>query len=306
VKVAVSSIASGFSVSPAASASVSVSYFPSTVSYKAFSTTVTNAGASVEISGPAAAIFRQQGKTATSSGTITLRASDTGVVNVEVASLLAGTHTITFKVGSATTTSQLIVSAVSASAGVKVAFDKTSITAGETAVITGTVTDANGNPVDTTNESSDKAGVIVSWTGKGLPFNTGDIETDEKGQFKVNVLALAADLGSGVLTATYRPAGAAVDTNNVTATQTVNIVAPAAPAAPEVNAVIGSFNNRVAVRVENAKGAAVSVKVGARWFKYTSLNDNYLWTVRSTKGRTLPVAVYVNGTLENVATITVK
>ncbi len=307
VAVNVSSVASGFSVSPAVSLSASVSYFPSTVSYKAFTTTLTNAGASVEISGPAALIFREQGKTVTSSGAITLRASSTGVVNFEVASLLEGTHTITYKVGSATTTSQLVVDPVKGSAGVKIAFDKSSIVAGETAVITGKVTDVNGNPVNTTNTDGGSALLVVSYTGKGLPFNTGSsIETDEKGEFKVNVLALAGDAGTGTLTATYRPAGAAVDVNNVTATQTITIVAPAAPAAPEVNAVIGSFNGRWAVRVENAKGATVAVKVGGRWVKYTSLNDNYLFSRKSVKGRSVAVAVYVNGTLENVATITIK
>jgi hypothetical protein len=307
VTVNVTDVADAFSVSPVASQSASVSYFPSTVSYKTVTTTVKNAGASVEVSGPAALIFRETGKTTTSSGKLTLRAGSTGAVSFDVAALLVGTHTITIKVGSASTTSLLVVDPVKGSAGVKIAFDKSSINAGETSVITGKVTDANGNAVDTTNTDGSTALLVVSYTGKGLPFNTGStIETDEKGEFKVNILALAGDAGTGTLTATYRPAGAAVDANNVTATQTIAIVAPAAPAAPEVNAVIGTFNGRVAVRVENAKGSVVSVKIGGSWFKYTSLNDNYLFSRKSVKGRTVAVAVYVNGTLENVATITVK
>jgi trimeric autotransporter adhesin len=307
VKVTVTAIADAHSVGPVVSQSASVSYFPSTVSWKTITGSVKNAGALIEVTGPAALVFRvSSADDDTSSAKLELRADEDGEYSFEVASLLIKSHTVTIKTGTAVTTSLLVVDPVTGSMGVKVAFDKTTITAGETSVITGTVTDANGNPVDTTNSGS-TAVVVVSWTGKGLPFNTGsNIETDEDGKFKVNVLALAGDLGTGTITATYRPAGAAVDTKNVTATQVITIAAPAAVAAPEINAVIGSFNGRWAVRVENAKGAAVSVKVGGRWVKFTALNDNYLFSRKSTVGATVPVAVYVNGQLENVATITIK
>jgi hypothetical protein len=307
VEVNVTAIADAHSVGPVVSQSASVSYFPSTVSWETITGSVKNAGALIEVTGPAGLVFRQSAdEDATSSAKLTLRAGAAGAYSFQVASLLIKSHIVTIKTGTASTTSLLVVDAVTGSMGVKVAFDKSSITAGETSVITGTVTDANGNPVDTTNSGS-TAVVVVSWTGKGLPFNTGsNVETDEDGKFKVNVLALAGDLGTGTITATYRPAGAAVDTKNVTATQVITIAAPAAVAAPEVNAVIGTFNGRWAVRVENAKGAAVSVKVGGRWVKFTALNDNYLFSRKSTVGATLPVAVYVNGQLENVATITIK
>jgi hypothetical protein len=305
VSVTVTGVVSTFSALSVVSQSASVSYFPDTVSYETVTATVTNAGETVTVTGPAALIFREGGFTATKSGSITLRASSTGVVTLNVAALLEGSHTITFTVGAVSTTSLLVVDPAAGNAGVKVAFDKTSIVAGETSTITGKVTDANGNPVNTQTDGSG-ATVVLSYTGKGLPFNLSATETDEKGEFKVNILALPGDVGSGTLTATYRPAGAVVDTKNVTATQVITIAAPAAVAGPEINAVIGTFNGRWAVRVENAKGAVVSVKVGNRWVKYTSLNDNYLFSRKSRVGATLPVAVYVNGQLENVATITIK
>jgi hypothetical protein len=307
VTVNVTAIVDAHSVGPVVSQSASVSYFPSTVSWTTITGSVVNAGALIEVTGPAGLVFRQSAdKDDTSSAKLTLRAAAAGAYSFQVASLLIKSHIVTITTGTASTTSLLVVDAVTGSMGVKVAFDKSTITAGETSVITGTVTDANGNPVDTTNSGS-TAVVVVSWTGKGLPFNTGsNIETDENGQFKVNVLALAGDLGTGTITATYRPAGAAVDTQNVTATQVITIAAPAAVAAPEINAVIGSFNGRWAVRVENAKGAAVSVKVGGRWVKFTALNDNYLFSRKSRVGASVAVAVYVNGQLENVATITIK
>jgi hypothetical protein len=305
VNVTVTSVASTFSALSKVSQSASVSYFPSTVSYKTVTVKVTNDGESVSVTGPAALIFRQTDKTATASGAITLRADGNGLVSLDVASLLEGSHTITFTVGAVSTTSLLVVDPAAGNSGVKVSFDKSSIVAGETSTITGKVTDANGNPVNTETDGSD-AEIVLSYAGKGLPFNIQADETDEKGEFKVNILALPGDVGTGTLTATYRPAGDVVDTKNVTATQVITIAAPAAVAGPEINAVIGTFNGRWAVRVENAKGAVVSVKVGNRWVKYTSLNDNYLFSRKSRVGATLPVAVYVNGQLENVATITIK
>ncbi len=307
VTVNVTAIADAHSVSPAVSQSSTVSYFPDTVSWVVISGSVKNAGALVEASGAANLIFRESSaKPTTSSAKLELRADANGAYSFEVASLLAKSHTVSIKVGTAVTTSLVVVAAAKAADGAKISFDKSSINAGETSVITGTLTDANGNPVDTTNEASDAADLMVSWTGKGLPFNIGEIQTDEDGKFKVNILALAGDAGTGTLTATYRPTGSSSSTKNITVAQTIAIVAPAAPAAPEVNAVIGSFNGRWAVRVENAKGSVVSVKVGGNWYKYTSLNENYLFSRKSAVGRSVAVAVYVNGTLENVATITIK
>ncbi|NBU23831.1 MAG: hypothetical protein EBS38_08025, partial [Actinobacteria bacterium] len=180
----------------------------------------------------------------------------------------------------------------------RITFGSETLTAGQTTTITGTLTDALGNGIET-------SALSIKYEGKGLPFNIGSaVATDKDGKFSFQVLVLAGETGTGTATATFKPTSVAAD--DITVSKAFTIATPAAPAAPEVNAVIGSFNGRVAVRVENAKGAVVSVKIGARWFKYTSLNDNYLFTRKSVTGRTLPVAVYVNGTLENVATITVK
>ena len=89
----------------------------------------------------------------------------------------------------------------------------------------------------------------------------------------------------------------------VTSTQAVT-VAPAA--APEVNAVIGSFNGRWAVRVENAKGSTVVVKVGGRWFKVVATSDSFVFARKSRVGATPLVKVWVAGELQNEQTVTVK
>jgi hypothetical protein len=73
-----------------------------------------------------------------------------------------------------------------------------------------------------------------------------------------------------------------------------------------VNAVIGSFNGRWAVRVENAKGSAVTVKVGSRWFKTTATSDSFVFSRKSKVGASLLVKVWVAGDLQNEQTVTVK
>lgn len=75
---------------------------------------------------------------------------------------------------------------------------------------------------------------------------------------------------------------------------------------PEVDTNISTFNGRIAVRVQNAMGAVVSLKVGSRWLKFSALSSDYLYLVKSQRGRTVPVVVYINGVLENASAITVK
>ncbi len=215
-----------------------------------------------------------------------------------MASGKAGKHTISFTVGATTSTAVLTVDAAAADAGKTISFDKTALVSGETAKITGTLVDANGNPVLT----SGSADVVVSWTGLGLPFGTGTLETDADGKFSINVLVLSTEVGASTLTATYRPTGDAASTKNITVAQAITI----GTAAAEVNAVIGSFNGRWAVRVENAKGSTVVYKVGGRWFKATASSDNFVFSRKSRVGASVLVKVWVNGDLQNEQTITVK
>jgi hypothetical protein len=305
VAVNVTDLANTFTGSNLVSASASISYAAASGKYSWSATSVTvkslNAGADVVVSAPGAFI-QNQADSKTYSATATLRTNGSGNLVLKFASTKAGTHTISYTVGGVTTTSQLIITAAQVEDASKVTLAAADMVAGQTTTITGVVADALDNPVEYTG--TDKK-LVVGWTGKGLPFNIGSaVNTDEDGKFTFQVLVLAGETGAGVATVTFKPTAVAAE--NVTVTRTYTIAAPAAVVAPEVNAVIGTFNGRWAVRVENAKGAVVSVKVGNRWVKYTSLNDNYLFSRQSRVGATLPVAVYVNGQLENVATITIK
>jgi hypothetical protein len=312
VNVTVTSSALAFSTGLAASKAASVSYFASSVSWVTFTGKVVVPGSSVKVTGDSTLVFRKSSSVpATTAGEVTLFSDSNGNYTFDVAALRSGTKTMTLTAGSATTTSQLVVAAAGSDTGRTITWDTSTIESGKTKVITGTLTDANGNPVDTTAAGynyavdSGTASILVTYTGTaGIVVGTMPTETDADGKFRVSVLTAAADSGALSLTAVYMPHGTATATaDRVTSVQSV-AVAPAA--APEVNAVIGSFNGRWAVRVENAKGSVVSVKAGSRWVKFTSLNNNYLFSRKSVVGRTLAVSVWVDGELQNSQTITIK
>jgi hypothetical protein len=310
VTVTVTSSALAFSTGLAASRAASVSYFASTVSWVTVTGKAVVPGSAIVVTGDTLVFRASSAVPATTSGTITVRANSTGDYTFDVAGLRSGTRVMTLKTGTATTTSQLVVADAASDMGRTITWDTSTIESGKTRVITGTLSDANGNPVDTTGVGrtagdSGTASIVVTYTGTaGIVVGTMPTETDADGKFKVSILTAAADSGTLTLTAVYMPQGAStVTANKVTSVQAVT-VAPAA--APEVNAVIGSFNGRWAVRVENAKGSVVSVKAGNRWVKFTSLNNNYLFSRKSVVGRTIAVSVWVDGELQNSQTITIK
>jgi hypothetical protein len=213
----------------------------------------------------------------------------------------AGTATFTYAAGTATASTTLTVAAAAGNTGTVLAVTGpagNTVEPGKTVTATISLKDEFGNAVAADDAATESFGVVVT----GLGF-VGALPTklNSSGTATVTVLLGSADAGNLVITATYSTDGTAA--KQITQVLTI-AVSPVAT--PEINAVIGTYKGRWAVRVENAKGAVVSVKVGARWFKYTSLNDNYLFSRKSRVGATLPIAVYVNGQLENVATITIK
>jgi hypothetical protein len=206
---------------------------------------------------------------------------------------LVGTYTVTFTPGTATPTSQVIFDAAAGTAGATLTFDKTSIAAGETTTITGTLLDANGNPVLT----SGTAAVSVAWTGKGLPFgNTTTMETNAAGQLTFYVLALSGDTGDAAISATYKPAGATVDTDNITVVQAV-AVGKAAAADQKVN--VGSFKGYVALYAKGYAGQKMSAIVAGKWIVVDSLASNFERVVRYTgAGYTITTKIYIDGVLK--------
>jgi hypothetical protein len=280
------------SISASISYGVALSYSTAVVAVG-----VVNSYSDVVASAPGLIIQNADATSATASDKLTVAANGK-TANFKFTARKAGSYTVTFTNGTATTTSTVVVDVAAGTAGKTITFDKTSLVSGETAKITGTVADENGNPVTTTGS----ADVVVSWAGLGLPFNTGTLETDADGKFSINVLVLATEVGTGTITATYRPTGDSTSTKNVTVASALAIGTPAA----EVNAVIGSFNGRWAVRVENAKGSAVTIKVGGNWYKVNATSDSFVFSRKSKVGATPLVKVWVDGALQNEQTVTVK
>ncbi len=266
-------------------------------------TGVAVAGATVTLTGPTSLLFNV-GDQVYKRGSITVVADNNGEFAVKVYSTTAAKDVVvTVAALGESATTKLTFTGIGIGEGTKL--DVTapaSVEPASTVQVKAKLTDAYGNAVEAT------AGRIkVSYTGPGIIFGTLPTSTDKDGELMFSALLGAADKGSITVVVSYDQNGDGdyVDAKDLNTTKTIAI-ATAPVVVPEVAAVIGSFNGRWAVRVENAKGAAVSVKVGGNWYKYTSLNENYLFSRKSAVGRSVAVAVYVNGTLENVATITVK
>jgi hypothetical protein len=232
--------------------------------------------------------------------TITTLADGAGWWTVSAYLTKAGAATISYVAGAATASTNITVGAAAGSEGtVLTIVSVDTILPGKTLVATLKLVDEHGNPV----AADDAAAESFSATVTGLGF-VGAIPTklNANGEATVAVLLGSADEGSVVITATYDQDGAGA-TKAITTTKTVAV---ATAAAAEVNAVIGSFNGRWAVRVENAKGSAVTVKVGSRWFKTTATSDSFVFSRKSKVGASLLVKVWVAGDLQNEQTVTVK
>ncbi len=302
--VKVTTVASKFDVAPTHSATTTISRVvttsPGLNNALQITGTVNHAGDKVTVTA-AGVKFSSDGKTL-SDGTISVNAAGNGQFTISAYVSKAGDATFNYTVGAATASTKVTVAAATGREGS--ALDVTSnavgntIEPGKTIVAKISLKDEFGNPVAADDAGSESFGVTVT----GLGF-VGALPTklNSSGEATVTVLLGSADEGNVVITATYSKDGSTA--NAITKVLTIAV---AKAAAPEVNAVIGSYLGRWAVRVENAKGSVVSVKVGGNWYKYTSLNENYLFSRKSVVGRTLAVAVYVNGQLENVSTITVK
>jgi hypothetical protein len=261
---------------------------------------VNHAGQSVTVTSTGVQFSKADQSTKAVANTITTLADGNGYWTVSAYLTKAGTATFSYVAGAATASTNITVGAAAGSEGtVLTVVSVDTILPGKTLVATLKLTDEYGNPV----AADDAAAESFSATVTGLGF-VGAIPTklNANGEATVAVLLGSADEGSVVITATYDQDGAGA-TKAITTTKTVAV---AAAVAPEVNAVIGSFNGRWAVRVENAKGSTVVVKVGGRWFKVTATSDSFVFSRKSRVGASVLVKVWVAGDLQNEQTITVK
>jgi hypothetical protein len=286
---------------PNASYSASISY-GAAFSYSANITSAFALTGSTVVATAPGVIFHYDSKTY--SDTVTMTAGSGGSVTFKATSRLAGTYTISMVAGNATASTQLVVAAAAHDAGKTITYDKSSMVAGATTTITGKLVDANGNGVAT----GDTASIAVTWTGKGLPFgNSAAMQTNKDGEFSFQVLVLSTEIGEAAVSATYKPAGAAVDTKNLTFVQAISIVAAGSSATPasDQKLTVGSFKGFVAIYALNYTGQKLSAKVAGKWLTVNNLS-RFQRVVRNT-GAAIPIVVdlYIDGKLvrtENIVT----
>jgi hypothetical protein len=277
-------------------ASASISYGVNLSWSSVVAVVVTNSFSDVVVSAPGLMIQNSDETSSTASDALTVAANGQ-TANFKFTSRLAGTYTVTFTSGAASTTSTITVHAAAGSAGSTLTFDKTSIAAGETTTITGTLLDVNGNPVAT----SDGAAIVsVAWTGKALPFgNSTAMETDAAGQLTFQVLVLSTEVGDAAISATYKPAGLAVSALNITVVQAVAVGKAAATAAADQKVNVGSFKGFVALYAKGYAGQKMTAIVAGKWIKVDALASGFERVVRYTgAGYTITTKIYIDGVLK--------
>jgi len=312
ITVTVTGNANDFSTGLAPTHAATVSYFPSTVSWTTITGKVDVTGSAVTITGDNVVFRKSAAVPATTAGTITVASDANAEYSFQVAPRTTGDKTLTLTNGSATTTSELIVSDAYSDYGYAITWDTTTIVAGKTRIVTGTLTDENGNPVDTTNRGSatgdsGTASIVVTYTGTaGIVVGTMPTETDADGKFRLSVLTSAADQGDLTFTAVYMPQGSAtVASKKLTSVQVVTVGEASASADQKVNA--GSFKGYVAVYAKGYEGQRLSAKVGNDWVVVPALASNFVRVVEFTgAGYTIAVRIYIDRVLVDTITVTTK
>ncbi len=305
VSVKATTVAASFTAAPTHSATATIARATTSntagfLSRVTISGQVNHPGQSVTVTSTGVQFSKADQSTKAVANTITTLADGAGWWTVSAYLTKAGAATISYVAGAATASTNITVGAAAGSEGtVLTIVSVDTILPGKTLVATLKLTDEHGNPV----AADDAAAESFSATVTGLGF-VGALPTrlNANGEATVAVLLGSADEGSVVITATYDQDGAGA-TKAITTTKTVAV---AAAVAPEVNAVIGSFNGRWAVRVENAKGSTVVARVGGRWFKVVATSDSFVFSRKSRVGASVLVKVWVAGDLQNEQTITVK
>jgi len=289
------------------SVSASISYGVTAYSWSGVMTvTVVNSYSPVTVTATGLVIQNSDVTTDTASDTLTIAANGQSA-NFKFAGHKAGTYTVTFTSGTATTTSLVVIDAAGHDKGASITFDTTNLVAGATTAITGTLVDKHGNPVATGGTAS----VAVVYTGKGLPFNNSSaMQTDANGEFTFQVLVLSTEKGDAAISATYKPAGATVSTANKTFAHALTVGGAAASADKKVNA--GSFKGFVAVYARGYEGQRLSAKIGNDWVIVDPIVNNQengtLFRVVDFTGAGVNIAVriYIDRVLIDTINLTTK
>lgn len=140
--------------------------------------------------------------------------------------------------------------------------------------------------------------IPITWHhfGPGLVMPASTM-TDSQGKAKITVLFGSSDQGLMTLEARTN-----FGTSLRVSTKNVQVTGVAQPVVQEAE--IYTSEQKVFVAIKNAKGTAVSVKIGTRWFRFTATSDVHIFQTPAT-AETQNVAAYINGQLMNVATLSI-
>ena len=235
--------------------------------------------------------------------TVTIVTGANGDFSFAAKSNTAGAKTITFT-NTEVKTAVLTVSAAAAASGatLTITAPATSVP-GRTVPVSVVLVDKYGNPVDTA-----AADGLLTVTVSGIGTYTAVADnSDASGKISFNVILPSNDSGSVTISAKYDSNGATADVAGTTVVlSSTSTITVAAAAVVEPTSKIGTANSRVYVNVKDGKGSVVSVKIGAKWFTRSALNNDYTLSFKSVKGKKVSVKVYVDGDLSSSKTITIK
>lgn len=285
-----------FSAAVTATESASVSY--DTWSWSGVITGTTSVpGARVMVSA-AGMVFYDTVAEVSASDTIEIRSGSGGSFTLKAASKTAGLYTISYTVDGTSTTSNVTIDPAGADRGNAVTYNVSTIAAGSTAVVTGTLVDVNGNPV--------AASISVTYVGTkaGIAVGTYPTTTNADGEFSINVLTGASDGGTAALTVVVAKSG--IMTAAKTFVQTITVGDVAASPSADQKLTVGSFKGYVAIYTLGYTGQKLSAKVAGKWLVVEDL-ERYERVVRNTgAGYTIKVDLYIDGEFVRSETITTK
>ena len=242
-----------------------------------------------------------------STGSITVQTQSDGTYSVEVYSNQAGSQTVTVTSGSASATEVVWWPAAADDTGASLVLTGTpsTIAPGRTLVITGSLTDAFGNPVTADGTDED---FNLTWDGPGFQ-GTKPTAISADGTFTWSILLGANDTGSGTVTAAYDldEDGDYTDTGDIVVSQLITI---GTNLDAKVNA--GSFKGYVAVYARGYEGQRLSAKIGNDWVIVDPIvNNQENGTLHRTvdftgAGVDIAVRIYIDRVLIDTINLTTK
>jgi hypothetical protein len=242
-----------------------------------------------------------------SKDSIVLNSTAGGAVTVFVYGQVSGKQTITFTAGSATKTQDVTWAAAAAATGTTLTVN-TPATAmpGSTFMVTGTLTDKYGNPVQiATAGTGVNPTLAVSYVGPGLVSGSLPTTTSAAGMFTFYVLLGSNDSGTATVTASFDADGTTATKAAVVTTASVTVGEVVVVSEAKVNA--GSFKGYVALYAKGYEGKKMSAIVAGKWIVVASLASDFERVVRFTgAGYDIVATIYIDGVMISTFNVTTK